>query len=123
MDPTFLSAAHLAELIRTRDIGCLELLDHYIARVERLDSKINAVVVHDFDRAKQRARQLDSSTDRSAPLFGVPMTVKECFDVAGLPTTWGVPSKREFPSPPPMRWRWIGCWPPASCCSARRTSH
>jgi amidase len=95
VDPTFLSAAHLAELTRTRDLGCLELLDHYIARVERLDPKINAVVVHDFDRARQRARQLDSSTDRSAPLFGVPMTVKEGFDVAGLPTTWGVPSKRD----------------------------
>ena len=121
MDPTYLSAVHLAELTRTRKIGCLELLDHYIARVERLDPKINAVVVHDFDRARQRARQLDSSTDRSAPLFGVPMTVKESFDVAVFPPP-GAYRRSEIPSPPPMHWRWIGCWLPASCCSARPTS-
>ena len=89
MDPTFLPAGKLAELTRSRAIGCLELLDHFIARTERLDPRINAVVVRDFDRARERARQLDSSTDRSAPLFGVPMTVKESFDVAGLPTTRG----------------------------------
>src|SRR5689334_4405720 len=89
MDPTFLSAVELAALARSRRIGCLELLDHAIARVERLDGPINAVVVRDFDRARAKARALDSAADRSAPLFGVPMTVKESFDVAGLPTTRG----------------------------------
>src|SRR5258706_15078644 len=90
MDPTFLSSSRLAEMTHRRQIGCLELLDHYIPRVERLDPKINAVVVRDFERGRQRARQLDSSADRSAPLFGVPATVKKSFDVTGLPTTWGV---------------------------------
>ena len=52
MDPTFLPAWRLAELIRGGAIGCLELLDHFIARVERLDGKTNAVVVRDFDRAR-----------------------------------------------------------------------
>jgi amidase len=94
MDPTFLSATALTALTRSRDIGCLELLDHYIARVERLDPRINAVVVRDFDHARVRARQLDSQSDRSAPLFGVPMTIKESFDVEGLPTTWGAPAYR-----------------------------
>jgi amidase len=89
MDPTFLPAVKLAELTRRREIGCLELLDHYISRIERLDGPINAVVVKDFDRARERTRKLDQATDRSAPLFGVPMTVKESFDVAGLPTTRG----------------------------------
>ncbi len=89
MDPTFLSAVKLAAMTRSREIGCLELLDHYIARVARLDGAINAVVVKDFDRARDRARTLDRASDRSAPLFGVPMTVKESFDVAGLPTTRG----------------------------------
>jgi len=89
MDLTFLSARQLAARLRSREIGCVELLDHSIARIERLDSRINAVVVRDFDRARKRARALDSQTDRSAPLFGVPTTVKESFDVAGLPTTRG----------------------------------
>jgi amidase len=89
MDPTFLPAVKLAEMTRRREIGCLELLDHYIDRVSRLDGPINAVVVKDFARARDRARALDQATDREAPLFGVPMTVKESFDVSGLPSTRG----------------------------------
>jgi amidase len=97
MDPSFLPAAHLAELTRTRQIGCVELLEHFIARVERLDPLINAVVVRDFDRARDRARVLDSQADRSASLFGIPMTVKESFDVAGLPTTRGHAALADHP--------------------------
>jgi amidase len=93
MDPTFLPAVKLAKMTRRREIGCLELLDHYIARVTRLDGPINAVVVTDFDRARERARILDQATERSAPLFGVPMTVKESFDVSGLPSTLGHPER------------------------------
>jgi amidase len=89
MDPTFLSATQLADLVRSRKIGALELLDHYIGRTETLDPRINAIVVRDFDAARTRARSLDSRTDKSAPLFGVPMTAKESFDIAGLPTTRG----------------------------------
>src|SRR5271157_1558255 len=89
MDPSFLPATALADLVRTGKLGALELLDHFIARTERLDDRINAVVVRDFDRARARARDLDSRADKSAPLFGVPTTVKESFDVAGLPTTRG----------------------------------
>ena len=89
MDPTFLPAVTLAAMIRRREIGCVELLDHYIGRVARWDGPINAVVVKDFDRARDRARALDRAVDRSGALFGVPITVKESFDVAGLPTTRG----------------------------------
>src|SRR3984885_9756550 len=94
MDPTFLSATQLADFVRSRKIGALELLDHYIARVERLDPRINAVVVRDFERARTRARTLDQQQDRSAKLFGVPMTIKESFNIAGLPTTFGAPAHR-----------------------------
>jgi amidase len=89
MDLTFLFATALSDLVRTGKLGALEVLDHFIARTERLDGRINAVVVRDFDRARVRARDLDSQADKSAPLFGVPTTVKESFDVAGLPTTRG----------------------------------
>jgi amidase len=96
MDPTFLPAWRLAELIRGGAISCLELLDHYIARIERLDGRTNAVVVRDFDRARARARTLDAQRGdgRATPLFGVPMTVKESFNLAGLPTTWGHAEQR-----------------------------
>ncbi|MGH7069152.1 MAG: amidase [Acetobacteraceae bacterium] len=96
MDPTFLPAWRLADLARTGKIGCLELTEHFIARTERLNPRINAVVVRNFERARARARRLDQA-GRAEPgtLFGVPMTVKESFDLAGLPSTWGYESRRE----------------------------
>ena len=97
MDPTFLSATQLADLVRTRKMGALELLDHYIARTEQHDPRINAVVVRDFDRARSRARKLDSQSDKGARLFGVPTTVKESFDVQGLPTTRGHMELKDTP--------------------------
>jgi amidase len=93
-DVAFAPANRIATLIRRREIGCLEILDHMITRVERLDSRINAVVVRDFERARKRARALDRQRDDRGRLHGVPMTVKESFDIAGLPTTWGVPAQQ-----------------------------
>jgi amidase len=86
----FASACHLAALIRRRDMGCLELLDYFIDRVERLNRKVNAVVVRDFDGARAQARTMDNTTP-AGQLFGVPMTIKEGIDVAGLPTSFGLP--------------------------------
>ena len=63
-----------------------------IARIEAMDGEINAVVVRDFDRAMEAAREADAAIARGErkPLLGVPMTVKESNDIAGLPTTWGM---------------------------------
>lgn len=67
------------------------LADAAIARIERLDGPINAVVIRDFERAKAAARAADAAIQAGerAPLLGVPMTVKESFGLAGLPHTWG----------------------------------
>ena len=97
-DLAFASAKRLAAMVRRRQIGCLELLDAALDRVARLDGAVNAVVVRDFDRARKRAKALDrkGAMEKAgpAPLYGVPMTVKESFDIAGLPTTWGVEAAR-----------------------------
>jgi amidase len=98
MEPTFLSATQLAALVRAHKVGAVELLDHFIGRTERLDGRINAVVVRDFERARTRAKSLDQQADKSAPLFGVPTTVKESFDVAGLPTTRGHAALKDTPA-------------------------
>jgi amidase len=89
-DLGFLPASRLVRMIRRGDVGCLELLDHFIERVERLNPQCNAVVVRDYDRARKRARLLDRTRgDHRGPLLGIPMTVKESFDLAAQPTTWG----------------------------------
>src|SRR5499427_4427758 len=95
LDIPFRSAKQLAADIRKKKIGCLELLDLYLSRIEKYDGALNAVVVRDFDRARTRARAADRALARRqtwGPLHGVPMTIKESYDVAGLPTTWGVPA-------------------------------
>ena len=79
-------------------ISALELTDHVIARIEALDQKLNAVVARDFDRGRDAAKSADAALARGErrPLLGIPMVVKESFDVAGLPTTWGVPQFKNF---------------------------
>lgn len=85
------SAIATAAAIRTGETSALIETDAAIARIEARDGLINAVVVRDFDRARDQARDADRrrAAGETAPLLGVPMTVKESFDVAGLVTSWG----------------------------------
>src|SRR5690606_9382674 len=97
MDIPFLSAKKLASLVRRGKLGSVELLDMYLDRVKRLNPKLNAIVVLDEKRARERARKAYRALargERLGPLHGVPMTVKESFDVEGLPTTWGRPDMK-----------------------------
>jgi amidase len=95
MDIAFGSAKRLSAMLRKRELGSLELLDHYIDRIERFDGALNAVVVRDFERARTRAKALDRKRQSVGKLHGLPITVKESFQVAGLPTTWGLPAQQD----------------------------
>ena len=89
----FASATQLAALIRRRKLGALEVLDAYLARLETHNPRINAVIITRIEAARKEAKSVDRALSRGAklgPLAGVPMTVKESFNVAGLPTTWGL---------------------------------
>jgi len=86
------TARELVAALAARQVSAVELTDHAIARIAALDGKLNAVVVRDFDNARAAAAEADAALARGErrPLLGIPMTVKEAFNVAGLPTTWGV---------------------------------
>lgn len=90
-------AADLAAAVRAKTVSALELTDAAIARIEALDGPINAVVARDFERARDQAREVDRrvAEDADLPLAGVPMTVKESFNLAGLPTTFGLEFARD----------------------------
>jgi amidase len=95
----FESAVELAHKIRLRNVSSRELTDLYIDRIERLDGALNAVVVRDFERARAAAEAADQALAAGrdlGPLHGVPMTIKESYDIAGLPTTWGIPAQKNF---------------------------
>jgi amidase len=87
------SAGALVAALAARRVSALELTDAAIRRIEATDLRLNAVVVRDFDRARDEARAADASLARGErrPLLGLPMTVKEAHNVAGWPTSWGVP--------------------------------
>ncbi|HWA48255.1 MAG TPA: amidase [Dongiaceae bacterium] len=89
---TYQSLDVLRAALQSRKVSAVELSDQAIARIEALDGKFNAVVVRDFDRARTAAKDADAAIARGEdrPLLGLSMTVKECFNVAGLVTTWGI---------------------------------
>jgi amidase len=89
----FQSATALAQGLRRREIGSRELLEQFIKRVERFNSELNAVVTLDLERARTSADAADAEAKRGAsrgPLHGLPITVKDTFETAGLRTTGGI---------------------------------
>lgn len=91
---TELTAAEQVLAIKTGEMSALEACEAAITRIEQRDGAINAVVVRDFERAREQARERDRqrAAGERLPLLGLPMTVKESFNVAGLATTWGLPA-------------------------------
>jgi amidase len=92
------SAGELAQSLLKKEISALELTDQLIARIEALDGDLNAVPVRDFARAREAAKAADAALARGErlPLLGVPVTIKESYNIAGLPTTWGISAFKDF---------------------------
>ena len=95
---TYRSARELRKALRGKKVSALELAQDAIARIEALDSRINAICVRDFERALKAARAQDRAIAKrkAGPLAGIPITVKESYNVAGLPTTWGFTQQKNF---------------------------
>lgn len=88
----FGSATAQAAALRKGQVGSVELLKAYLERVDRYNPALNALVVDDRKAALNRARAADRALAKGevwGPLHGLPMTVKESFDLVGQPTTWG----------------------------------
>jgi Asp-tRNA(Asn)/Glu-tRNA(Gln) amidotransferase A subunit family amidase len=85
-DCTRLSALAMAEAVRRREISPLELVDAHLARIERLNPKLNAFVQVDAEGARSAALSAERAVQHSSqgPLNGVPVSIKSSIDVAGL---------------------------------------
>ncbi len=90
------TALETAAAVRSGETSALLEAEAAITRIEARNGAVNAVVVRDFDRARHAASALDQRIKDGfdAPLLGVPMTVKESYDIAGLPTTFGFEQHR-----------------------------
>ena len=88
------SATDLLGALDRGELSSLELLEFLLARVDREDAAINAVVARDPDSARARAQEADAARARGeswGPLHGLPMTIKNSIEVVGMPTTSGAP--------------------------------
>jgi amidase len=95
---SFATAVELSAALAAKKVSAVELAQDAIGRIERYDNKINAICVRDFERGLAAARAADAALARgeNKPLLGIPMTVKESYNIAGLPTTWGIPEQKDF---------------------------
>ncbi len=95
----FQTTGELVAALRERRTSATELVEGAIEAIEANDLRLNAVVVRDFERALAQARAADAALagGDNRPLLGIPMTVKEAFNVAGLLTTCGVPATERSP--------------------------
>ena len=100
LDLPFRSAGQLAAEVRRKAISATELLELFLERIAAFNPRINAIVVTAIDAARERARAADEALAKGkiwGPLHGVPMTVKESFDLKGHPTTQGfVPARNNL---------------------------
>jgi amidase len=95
-DWAYRSATDTVAALARREISSRELVESAITRIEAGDGRINAVVVRDFEQARAAAARADEALAAGVrlALLGLPITVKESIDVAGLPKTWGNPAFR-----------------------------
>ena len=97
-DLHYLTAAQIAQSIRDKEISCLEILELYFERIKKYNPSLNAIILMDEPGARSRAIEADKALSRGevwGPLHGVPMTIKESFDVKGQPSTWGIPQYKD----------------------------
>ena len=97
-DLTYRSATQLLEDIQERRISCADLLEAFIERIEQKNPDINAIVATDFEAARNRVRAADDALikgDNWGPLHGLPMTVKDTFEVNGMPCTAGLSNLKD----------------------------
>jgi fatty acid amide hydrolase len=88
-----LDATELARSIAAGDVSAREVVDAHLDRIEEVNGWLNALVWPRFDQARREADEADAARPRGeplGPLHGLPITVKDQFDVAGLPTTFGM---------------------------------
>ena len=96
------NATDLAGMIAAGDVSSLEVVDSHLDRIEEVNGWLNAVTRVLADEARVAAKDADKAVaagDELGPLHGVPCTIKENVDVAGTPTTQGLPVFADLISP------------------------
>jgi amidase len=97
------TASQIANAIKTGATSSVDIIESLVKRIEQYNPALNAIITLDIDSARQRAREADETARRGeiwGPLHGVPMTIKDSFETAGMRTVSGYPpasSRRDYP--------------------------
>ena len=98
-DLTYMPVHELARMIRERETSSLEVVDAYLQKIDKYNSQLNAICTLDALNARQHAKLADEATLRSenwGVLHGVPITIKDAFETAGLRTTAGYKPLKDY---------------------------
>jgi len=95
------SGVKLAEMIRKREVSSAEVVEAHIKQIQKVNPVINAVVKDRFEQARAEAKAADekiksTTPDQLPPFHGVPCTVKECFQLTGMPNASGLPARKNI---------------------------
>ena len=95
------SGVKLAEMIRVKEVSSQEVVEAHISQIRKVNPVINAVVKDRFDQARQEARAADElvkskPANQLPPFLGVPCTIKECFELIGMPNASGLPARKNI---------------------------
>ncbi|XP_005401605.1 PREDICTED: fatty-acid amide hydrolase 2 [Chinchilla lanigera] len=100
-----LSGVQLAKMIRQRKVKCIDVVQAYINRIKDVNQMVNGIVKHRFEAARKEALAVDQRLEemqedeaileKQWPLLGVPLTVKESFQLQGMPNSSGLVSRRD----------------------------
>src|SRR5262245_34039358 len=92
---TFTPATAMLAALRAGVISTVELLELHLRQIERYNSQLNAIVTPNYEQARHAAAEADAARARGEdrPLLGLPLTIKDCIYVEGLPATGGVPER------------------------------
>ncbi|HXW23924.1 MAG TPA: amidase family protein, partial [Xanthobacteraceae bacterium] len=92
-----MSACEIARRIAAGELTATQAVEHFLSRIAAVNGRLNAVAVDLSESARTAAAATDKALargDKPGPLAGLPVTIKECFDLAGTPSTFGLPSRR-----------------------------
>ena len=100
LDP-FASARAMLDALEVRQVSATELLEEHLARIARYNPTLNALVIPNEEQARNQAAKADKAYEHGhwlGPLHGLPLTIKDCIEVAGLRTTAGAKELAEHVS-------------------------
>src|SRR5262245_47741404 len=92
IDLTYKSATSLAAAIRSKEVSCREVIEAHLEQIDRVNPPLNAIVRVLAETARRQATEADDAIARGevvGPLHGVPMTVKDAWDLKSVPSTGG----------------------------------